>query len=47
MLRMSEAGVDGITVSWVNYEAGLAQFRDQILPLMFGAELREKDSPPE
>ena len=33
MLRMSEAGVDGITVSWVNYESGLAQFGDQISPI--------------
>jgi FMNH2-dependent dimethyl sulfone monooxygenase len=44
MLRMSEAGVDGITVSWVNYESGLAQFRDEILPLMFRAALRQRDS---
>ena len=47
MLRMSEAGVDGITVSWVNYESGLAQFGDEILPLMFRADLRQRDSPAE
>lgn len=40
MLRMSDAGADGITVSWVNYESGLAQFRMDILPLMENAGLR-------
>jgi dimethylsulfone monooxygenase len=45
MLQMSEAGVDGITVSWVNYESGLVQFRGQILPLMFQANLRREDAP--
>jgi hypothetical protein len=42
MLRMSEAGVDRITVSWVHY-LGLAQFREQILPLMIRAGLRYGD----
>ena len=46
MLRMSEAGADGITVSWVNYESGLAQFRDQILPLTIHAGLRSGGSSP-
>jgi alkanesulfonate monooxygenase SsuD/methylene tetrahydromethanopterin reductase-like flavin-dependent oxidoreductase (luciferase family) len=45
MLRMSEGGVDGITVSWVNYESGLAQFGAQILSLIFQADLRQQDSP--
>jgi dimethylsulfone monooxygenase len=44
MVRMSEAGVDGITVYWVNYESGLAQFRDQKLPLMVRADMRRRDS---
>jgi alkanesulfonate monooxygenase SsuD/methylene tetrahydromethanopterin reductase-like flavin-dependent oxidoreductase (luciferase family) len=44
MSRISEAGVDGITVSWVNYESGLAQFKDQILPVMVRADLRQRDS---
>ena len=42
MVRMSEAGVDGITVSWVNYESGLAEFERRILPLMLEAGLRHK-----
>ena len=41
MSRMSEAGMDGITLSWVNYDEGLAQFGDQILPLMVQAGLRQ------
>ncbi len=41
MIRMSEAGMDGITLSWVNYDEGLAQFGDQILPLMVQAGLRQ------
>ena len=40
MLAFSRAGLDGITLSWVNYEAGLAQFRDTILPLMRQVSLR-------
>jgi dimethylsulfone monooxygenase len=43
MLRMSDAGVDGITVSWANYEFGLAQFRELILPLAIQAGLRPHD----
>jgi len=37
----ADAGVDGLTLSWVDYEAGLNQFRDDILPLMVQAGLRE------
>ncbi len=42
MLRMAEAGADGITVSWVNYESGLAQFRESIAPLIVSAGLRQE-----
>ncbi len=40
MLAFADAGIDGITLSWVNYEAGLAQFKDTLLPLMVQAGLR-------
>ena len=40
MQEMARAGVEGITISWVNYESGLAQFQDRILPLMLQAGLR-------
>ena len=41
MLAFSDAGLDGITLSWVNYEEGLTQFNDTLLPLMKQAGLRE------
>jgi alkanesulfonate monooxygenase SsuD/methylene tetrahydromethanopterin reductase-like flavin-dependent oxidoreductase (luciferase family) len=41
MLAFSAAGLDGITLSWVNYEEGLTQFRDTLLPMMQQAGLRE------
>jgi FMNH2-dependent dimethyl sulfone monooxygenase len=45
-LARSRAGLDGCAVSWVNYADGLAQFREQILPLMIQAGLRvEEDEP--
>ncbi len=44
MLKLSEAGFDGSTLSWVDYEAGLVQFREQILPLMIDAGLRVDES---
>lgn len=40
MAELADAGLDGTTVSWVDYEAGLHQFRDKILPLMIDAGLR-------
>ena len=41
MLAFADAGLDGITLSWVNYEEGLHQFQDTLLPLMKQAGLRE------
>jgi alkanesulfonate monooxygenase SsuD/methylene tetrahydromethanopterin reductase-like flavin-dependent oxidoreductase (luciferase family) len=41
MKEFSDAGLDGITISWVDYEAGLAQFESEILPRMIEAGLRE------
>lgn len=41
MLAFSRAGLDGITLSWVNYPVGLEQFEQKILPLMRQAGLRE------
>ena len=41
MLAFSDAGLDGITLSWVNYEEGLSQFQETLLPLMRQAGLRE------
>ena len=35
------AGIDGITLSWVDYKSGLSQFESDILPLMREAGLRQ------
>ncbi len=36
-----DAGLDGTTLSWVNYEQGLQQFSAQLLPMLIEAGLRE------
>lgn len=41
MLAFSAAGLDGITLSWVNYDEGLNQFHDTLLPMMKQAGLRD------
>ncbi|MFZ8885963.1 MAG: LLM class flavin-dependent oxidoreductase [Steroidobacteraceae bacterium] len=41
LLAFSKAGLDGLTLSWVNYEEGLTQFGEKILPLMRQAGLRQ------
>jgi len=40
LLEFSKAGLDGLTLSWVNYDAGLAQFEEKLLPMMRQAGLR-------
>lgn len=40
MVDMYEAGLDGITLSWVNYGEGLAQYEADLLPLLRQAGLR-------
>ena len=40
MQAFSDAGLDGITMSWVNYDQGLEQFGQEILPLLREAGLR-------
>lgn len=41
MLTLSDAGFDGVVISWHDYEEGIAQLGEQILPLMEQANLRE------
>lgn len=41
MAELSAAGVDGLAVSWLDYTAGLEQYRDQLLPLLVQAGLRK------
>ena len=42
MQAMSEVGMDGITLCWVDFDEGIAQFEEQLLPLMIQAGLRQK-----
>ena len=42
MQAFSDAGIDGITLSWVDYASGLAHFEKELLPRMVEAGLREK-----
>ena len=40
MEAFASEGIDGITLSWVDYLSGLAQFEGELLPLMRAAGLR-------
>ena len=40
MQEMADAGLDGMAVSWFDYEEGVAQFADALQPLMVSAGLR-------
>lgn len=40
MLELSNAGLDGVAISWVDYDEGLQQMEDEILPLLVQAGLR-------
>jgi len=46
LVRQANSGMDGSTVSWVDFEAGLKQFQDKILPIMIQAGLRVDESTP-
>ncbi len=43
--RLSRAGLDGVVLSWVNYEAELRQWIAEVLPLMEQASLRQPFRP--
>jgi FMNH2-dependent dimethyl sulfone monooxygenase len=40
IVALHDAGADGMALSFVNYDEGLARLEDQILPLLVGAGLR-------
>ena len=40
IVRAADAGLDGMTLAWVNYEEGIEQYRRDILPLLIQAGLR-------
>jgi alkanesulfonate monooxygenase SsuD/methylene tetrahydromethanopterin reductase-like flavin-dependent oxidoreductase (luciferase family) len=41
MAEMSAAGLDGLALSWLDYTAGIEQYRDQLLPLLVQAGVRK------
>ncbi|HLG73387.1 MAG TPA: LLM class flavin-dependent oxidoreductase [Chloroflexota bacterium] len=41
LVGLSEAGIDGIVMSWVNYEEELQQWIDEVFPLLRQAGLRQ------
>jgi FMNH2-dependent dimethyl sulfone monooxygenase len=47
LLMLSQAGIDGCLLSWVNYREGLLQWVDEVLPLMEQAGLRCPEPGPE
>jgi len=42
MQALTKIGVNGAALHWVNFEAGIGQFNEQILPLMVQAGLRKR-----
>jgi alkanesulfonate monooxygenase SsuD/methylene tetrahydromethanopterin reductase-like flavin-dependent oxidoreductase (luciferase family) len=45
VLRISRAGIDGLNLTFVNYEEGVRQWVTEILPLMEQAGLRQPFAP--
>ena len=43
--ELSNAGVDGVLVNWLDYESGLTQFGETVLPLLEQAGLRAPFNP--
>ena len=37
---LSDAGLDGVVLSWPAYRSGMEQFREKVLPLLKQAGLR-------
>ena len=43
--KLADIGVDGCLISWVRYKEELAQWNEDVLPLMVQAGLREEFLP--
>jgi alkanesulfonate monooxygenase SsuD/methylene tetrahydromethanopterin reductase-like flavin-dependent oxidoreductase (luciferase family) len=39
--HLSELGIDGVLLSWLDYEGGLRQFGSSVMPLLESAGLRQ------
>jgi FMNH2-dependent dimethyl sulfone monooxygenase len=46
LAKVADAGIDVCTLGWVDFEAGIAQYVEQVHPLMVQAGLRVDESPP-
>jgi alkanesulfonate monooxygenase SsuD/methylene tetrahydromethanopterin reductase-like flavin-dependent oxidoreductase (luciferase family) len=45
MEALSEAGIDGLSLTWPDYEEGLVQYAEQLEPLLIDAGLRVREEP--
>lgn len=45
LAKLSEAGIDGVSLHWVDYLDGIARFRSGVLPLLEAAGLRRPFTP--
>nr|WP_225955603.1 LLM class flavin-dependent oxidoreductase [Amycolatopsis lexingtonensis] len=41
LVEVKRSGADGVALSWVDYESGIAQFTEQVQPLLVEAGLRQ------
>jgi dimethylsulfone monooxygenase len=39
--QLADIGVGGVAMTWVNFQEGISQFNEQVLPLMVQAGLRQ------
>ncbi len=46
LIKLADAGIDGVILSWVNYETELQAFAREVLPLMEQAGLRKPRTTP-
>ena len=44
LTRMSNDGLDGVVVSWIDYRNELPQFADEVLPLLEQAGVRTRST---
>jgi len=42
MQVMAAAGLDGLTLCWVNYDEGIKQYQQEIRPLLIQSGLRDQ-----
>lgn len=40
IVRIVLAGIDGLTLCWVDYDSGIKQYRDEVRPLLIQSDIR-------